>query len=65
MRWVPRLAQANVCNAIVVAERDVDVTVNIKGAAIEAKILLKRLEEKGPLVDGGFRFARHGCRVYV
>ena len=62
-RWVPRLAQANVCNAILVAKGDVEVTVSIKGATVEANILLERLEEKGALIDGGFSFARHSLDV--
>lgn len=62
MRRVPRLAQPHVCDAILVAKGDVEVAVSIKGAAVEADILLERLEEKGALVDGGFGFARHGCR---
>lgn len=51
VRGIPRLAQANVGNAIVVAERDVEVAVRIEGAAIEADVLVESLEEKGLLVD--------------
>ena len=58
-RWVPRLAQANVCNAKVVGEGDVEVTVSIHGAAIEANVVLDSLEEKSTLVEGWFCFARH------
>ena len=58
-RDLPRLAQANVCNAIVVAEGYVKVAVSIKGAAIETEIFLESLEEKSALIEGGFCFARH------
>ena len=44
MRWVPGLAQADVGNAIVVWERDVEVAVSIEGAAVEADVLLESLE---------------------
>lgn len=60
MRGVPRLAQANVCDAIVVAEGYVEVAVSIQGAAIETDVVLESLEEKSALIDGGFCFARHG-----
>ena len=58
--WIPRLAQADVCDAIVVAEGYVEVAVSVQRAAVEADVLLEGLEEKGALVDGGFCFARHG-----
>ena len=57
--WIPGLAQSNVCEAIVVAEGYVERPVSVKGAAIEADVLLESLEKKGSLVDGGFCFARH------
>ena len=60
MRWVPGLAQADVGNAIVVWEGDVEAAVRIEGAAVEADVLLESLEEKSAFVDGGFCFARHG-----
>ena len=60
MGWVPGLAQADVGNAIVVGEGDVEVAVGIEGAAVEADVLLKSLEEKSAFVDGGFCFTRHG-----
>ena len=44
MGWVPGLAQADVCNAIVVWEGYVEVAVSIKGAAVEADVLLESLE---------------------
>ena len=59
MRSIPRLAQSNICDAIVVTEGYVEVTVSIKGAAVDADIFLESLEEKGPVVDGGICFARH------
>lgn len=57
---LPSLAQANVCKAIVVAEGYVEGAVSIEGTAIEADVLVESLEEKGPLIDGRFCFARHG-----
>lgn len=57
---VPRLAQPDVCNAIVVSEGYVKVAVSIKGAAIEANIFPESLELKSAFVDGWFCFARHG-----
>ena len=56
---IPCLAQPNVCDAIFVAKGYVEGAVGIKGAAIEADVLLQSLEEKGPVVDGGICFARH------
>lgn len=56
---IPRLAQANVCNAMVLTEGYVEVAVCIEGTAIEADILVKSSEEESALVDGGFWFARH------
>ena len=44
MEWVPCLAQADVGNAIVVLEGYVEVAVSIKGATVEADVLLKSLE---------------------
>ena len=44
MRWVPGLAQADVGNAIVVREGNVEVAVRIEGAAVEADVLLESLE---------------------
>lgn len=51
MRWLPGVAQANVCKAIVVAEGDVEVAVSIKGTAIEADVVVESLKEKGALID--------------
>lgn len=56
---IPRLAQSNICDAIVVAEGYVEVAVSIKGAAIETNVLLEGLEEKSAVVDGRFGFTRH------
>ena len=58
------------------AEGYVERAVSIKGAAIEADVLVERFEEKDALVGGGVCFARHGplgtvdcltqsCRVHV
>ena len=57
---IPCLAQANVCEAIVVAEGYVQVAVNMQGTAIEADVFLESLEEESAVVDGGFYLARHG-----
>ena len=59
LRWIPRLAQSNVCDAILVAEGYVKLAVSIEGTAIEADVLLESLKEEIPVVDGGFCFARH------
>ena len=56
---IPRLAQSNVCDAILVAEGYVELAVSIEGTAVEADVLLEGLKEEGSVIDGGFRFARH------
>ena len=33
--------------------------VSIEGTTVEADVLLESLKEEGPVVGGGFRFARH------
>ena len=59
LRRIPRLAQSNVCDAIVVAEGYVELAVSIEGTTVEADLLLESLEEEGSVVGGGFCFARH------
>ena len=59
LRRIPRLAQSNVCDAILVAEGYVELAVSIEGTAVEANVLLESLKEEGSVVDGGFCFARH------
>lgn len=56
---IPRLAQPNIGDAIVVAEGYVELAVGIKGAAIEANVFLEGLEEKSAVIYGGFCFTRH------
>ena len=58
-RRIPCLAQSNVCDAILVAEGYVELAVSIEGTAVEADVLLESLKEEGPVIDGGFCFARH------
>ena len=58
-RQIPRLAQSNVCNTILVAEGYVEFAVSIEGTAVEADVLLESLKEEGSVIDGGFYFARH------
>ena len=60
---VPRLAQTNICEAIVVAERYVQVAIGMQGTAVEADVFLDSLEEERAVVDGGFYLARHGDRI--
>ena len=59
LRRIPRLAQSNVCDAILVAKGYVELAVSIEGAAVEADVLLESLKEEGAVIDGGFCFARH------
>ena len=59
LRRIPRLAQSNVCDAIIVAEGYVELAVSIEGTAVETDVLLKSLKEEGSFIDGGFCFARH------
>ena len=56
---IPRLAQSNICKAIVVAEGYVEVAVGVQGTAIEADVFLESLEDESAVVDGGFCLARH------
>lgn len=66
LRRIPRLAQSNVCDAILVAEGYVELAVSIEGTAVEADVLLESLKEEGPVIDGGFCFARHGVfTIYI
>ena len=61
--YIPRLAQANVCEAIVVAEGYFQVAVGMQGTAIEADVFLESLEDESAVVDGGFCLARHEYKL--
>lgn len=60
---LPRLAQCNVCNAMLVAKCDLNVSKGVEVAAIDAYIFMQGFENEGSLIEGGFRFSRHECAL--
>ena len=56
---IPGLAEPDVRDAVLVAERDVEVAEGIEGAAVDADVLAQSFEDEGALVERGFCFSRH------